>query len=127
MSKLLLVEDNILLLETTRELLEVLGHQVFTAENGSQARALMAEHGSEIELILLDLSLPDVSGEELLAELSANYANLRIILCTGSLTDENLLNHPAVRGYLAKPFELRYLQETISQALQTNPDPPACR
>ena len=117
MSKLLLVEDNILLLETTRELLEVLGHQVFPAANGQQARAAMAAHGSEIELVLLDLSLPDVGGEELLGELAASNANLKVVLCTGVLADDGLRRHPAVRGYLTKPFDLRELQETISQVL----------
>jgi len=117
MSKLLLIEDNILLLETTRELLETLGHRVFTAANGRQARDLMASHGAEIELVLLDLTLPDVGGKELLWELAGKYANLKVVLCTGSLDDDNLRHHPAVSGYLAKPFELRELQKAIAQAL----------
>jgi len=117
MSKLLLIEDNILLLETTRELLEALGHEVFTAASGRQAREMMAEHGAEIELILLDLTLPDIDGEELLRELAGKFADLKVVLCTGSQTSETLRRHPAVRGYLAKPFELRELQKAIDEAL----------
>ncbi len=117
MSKLLLIEDNILLLETTRELLETLDHQVFMAANGQQAREIMASHGAEIELVLLDLTLPDIDGGELLRELADKFANLKVVLCTGSLNDENLRRHPAVRGYLAKPFELRDLQKVITQTL----------
>jgi CheY-like chemotaxis protein len=117
MSKLLLIEDNILLLETTRELLEAIDHQVFMAANGQQARDMMASHWTEIELVLLDLTLPDVDGGELLLELADKYANLKVVLCTGSSNDENLRRHPAVRGYLAKPFELRELQKAITQAL----------
>ena len=116
-----MIEDNILLLETTRELLEALDHQVFTAANGQQAREIMAAHGNEIELVLLDLTLPDVDGEELLKELADKFANLKVVLCTGSLTDENLRRHPAVRGYLAKPFELRELRKAISEALAVKP------
>jgi two-component system cell cycle sensor histidine kinase/response regulator CckA len=121
MSKLLLIEDNILLLETTRELLEVLGHQVFTAANGQQARELMAVHGTEVELVLLDLSLPDVAGEDLLSELAGKFPNLKVVLCTGSSIDENLRSHPAVSACLEKPFELRHLQEALDRALDIQP------
>lgn len=117
MGKLLLVEDNVMLQETTRELLEALGHQVFTAGDGREARQLMAAHAQEIELVLLDLSLPDISGEGLLAELASNYAGLKVLLCTGSLADDQLRHHPAVRGFLAKPFDLGELRRSVEQAL----------
>jgi hypothetical protein len=117
MSKLLLVEDNIMLLETTKELLEAQDYQVYTAASGLEARKAMAAHGAEIDLVLLDLSLPDVDGEALLGELAASFSNLKVVLCTGTLPDENLRRHPAVRGYLGKPFDLRELRETITKAL----------
>lgn len=117
MAKLLLIEDNILLLETTKELLEALEHQVYPAANGLEAREMMASHGAEIDLVLLDLSLPDVDGGELLRELAASFSGLRVVLCTGSLTDEALRRHPAVHGYLAKPFDLRELKQAVNRAL----------
>jgi CheY-like chemotaxis protein len=117
MGKLLLIEDNIMLQETTRELLEAFNHVVFTAGSGREAREIMVGHSQEIDLLLLDLSLPDISGEELLGELAQAYPGLKVVLCTGSLADDELRQHPAVKGFLAKPFDFRELQRTVEQAL----------
>ncbi|NTV12611.1 MAG: response regulator [Desulfobulbaceae bacterium] len=117
MGKLLLVEDNILLQETTKELLEAFEHQVFTASNGQEAREVMVEHSQEIDLILLDLTLPDISGDRLLAELARDYPGAKVVLCTGSLVDDHLRQHPAVKGFLAKPFDLGELRKTVEQAM----------
>ena len=117
MGKLLLVEDNILLQETTRELLEAFEHQVVTAGNGQEAREVMAGNSREIDLVILDLTLPDISGEKLLAELARDYPGVKVVLCTGSLVDNHLRQHPAVKGFLAKPFDLGELRNTVEQAL----------
>lgn len=117
MGKLLLVEDNVMLQETTRELLEVLEHQVFTAGSGQEAREIMAGHSREIDLVLLDLTLPDIGGDELLAEMVHDYAGLKVVLCTGALAEDNLRHHPAVKGFLAKPFDFGELRRVVEQAL----------
>jgi len=117
MGKLLLIEDNVLLQETTTELLEAFGHQVYTADSGKKALAVMGDHAQEIDLIMLDLSLPDISGENLLGELIRLYPGQKVVLCTGSLVDEHLRQHPAVKGFLAKPFDFGELRNTIELAL----------
>lgn len=117
MGKLLLVEDNILLQETTKDLLEAFAYQVYTAASGREARAVMADHSREIDLVMLDLSLPDISGEKLLVELARDYPGIKVVLCTGSLVDDHLRQHPAVKGFLAKPFDLGELRSTIELAL----------
>lgn len=117
MGKLLLVEDNLMLQETTKELLEALDYQVYTASNGQEARETMAGHSREIDLTLLDLTLPDIDGGELLEELARDYPGIKVVLCTGSLINDHLRQHPAVRGFLAKPFDLGELRGTIAQAL----------
>lgn len=120
MSKLLLIEDNILLQETTRELLEAFDHQVYTAGSGKEAREIMAEHIHEIDLVLLDLTLPDIGGEELLTELAQTYPGLKVVLCTGALAEDDLRHHPAVKGFLAKPFDFGELRRAVEEALGGN-------
>lgn len=117
MSKLLLIEDNVLLQETTRDLLEAFDHQVFTAGNGREAREFMAVNSREIDLILLDLTLPDIGGDQLLAELARDYPGLKVVLCTGALPEDDLRHHPAVKGFLAKPFDFGELRRAVEQAL----------
>jgi len=117
MGKLLLVEDNILLQETTRELLEAFGHQVLTAGNGKDALDIMVGHFSEIDLVILDLTLPDIGGEILLGLLARDFTGVKVVLCTGSLVDDHLQQHQAVKGFLAKPFDLGELRRTVDLAL----------
>lgn len=117
MNTILLVEDNILLQETTKELLEAFDHRVHTAGSGREAREFMAAHSQEIDLLMLDLSLPDIAGEALLAELAGNYPGIKVVLCTGSMVDNGLRSHPAVKGFLAKPFDLGELRRAVDQAL----------
>jgi CheY-like chemotaxis protein len=117
MGKLLLIEDNIMLQETTKELLEALDYQVYTAGSGREAREIMLGNGPEVDLVLLDLSLPDIDGEELLSELTTNYPGVKVVLCTGALADDALRHHPAIKGFLAKPFDLGELQRAVVNAL----------
>lgn len=117
MARLLLIEDNVLLQETTKELLEAFDHQVYTAGSGREAREIMTEHGPGIELVMLDLTLPDISGEVLLDELARTYPALKVVLCTGALAEEELRQHPAVKGFLGKPFDFGELRRAVEKAL----------
>ena len=121
MITILIVEDDDLVLETTKELLEITGYKVLCAVNGAQALAVVQEkHEPAIGLLLLDLSLPDMNGIDLLPQLHAVLPSLKTIICSGSISDEEMENHlemPGVSGFLQKPFNLQTLQDTIATAL----------
>jgi CheY-like chemotaxis protein len=118
MSIILVVEDEIMILETTSELLELLGHQVFAANNGGRALEILAERQGQVDLVLLDLSLPDMSGYQLLPELAARYPDLKIVICSGALPDElDFANQPMVVGVLNKPFDLNELRDIVGKAV----------
>ncbi len=119
---ILIVEDDDLVLETTKELLEVTGYNVLCAADGAQALTMVKkEHDSPIGLLLLDLSLPDINGIELLPLIHAVLPSLKTIICSGSIGDEEMDNHleiPGVSGFLQKPFNLQTLQATIASVLE---------
>lgn len=118
MSTILLVEDEVLILETTRELLELLGHRVFTTSSGRGALKVLKEQKGRVDLIILDLSLPDMNGYDLLPSLATEYPGGKIVICSGALPDElDFEDQPAVKGILNKPFELRDLREVVGRAL----------
>ncbi|MCK4839783.1 MAG: response regulator [Desulfobulbaceae bacterium] len=120
MSTILLVEDEILILDTTRELLKVLNHQVFTAATGAMALEVLAERKGQIDLVLLDLSLPDMNGYQLIPTLAEKYPELKIIICSGALPDElDFKDLPIVKGILNKPFEFRELREIVSNTVSS--------
>jgi hypothetical protein len=116
MSTILLVEDDILIMDTTRELLELLGHRVFVAGSGSRALESLAERNGQVDMVLLDLSLPDMDGSQLLPKLATKYPDLKIVICSGALPDElDFKDQATVKGILNKPFELSALREIVDR------------
>jgi DNA-binding NtrC family response regulator len=70
--------------------LELDGYRVFLAEDGSEAMKTMVK--AEIDLVLTDLRMPKVSGEELLKKISSAYPTVPVIILTGHGTVENAVN-----------------------------------
>jgi two-component system, cell cycle sensor histidine kinase and response regulator CckA len=119
LATILLVDDDEMVQSVTRELLEVSGYAVLSATSGAGATALLQDPDRKIDLVLLDLSLPDVSGLDLLPELTALRPEVRIVVCTGSFIKaaSGLNGHPAVKAILEKPFTLPTLKETVRNSL----------
>lgn len=121
MANILLVDDDEMVQSVTCELLTLLGYEVLTAGDGAQALAKAKENIDIIDLVLLDLSLPDVNGFELLPMLREILRpQTKVILCTGSMCEqyESLdLKKKSLDAVLQKPFELTTLKETVSRIL----------
>ena len=104
--RLLLVEDDVALGHSTRMGLELDGHAVHWERTG--AAALSAAREQAFDCILLDLGLPDVSGEEVLRTLRAARETVPVIVLTarGMVGDRVTLLDRGADDYLVKPFDL---------------------
>ena len=83
---ILLVDDDPLVLELGRELLEHLGYRVETASDPAQALEVFQRQGAD--LVLLDYQLPGTDGYQLLQKLRALDAGVRVLVATGHLTPQ---------------------------------------
>jgi hypothetical protein len=100
--------------------LEKIGHRVVEAEDGQQALDALARGG--IDLVLMDIQMPRVNGLEVLdilrkGDIPAAPANLPVIAVTAYAMEserESFLDR-GMNGYLAKPFEVEHLRETIQR------------
>ncbi len=95
------------------------GYRVLTANSGRQAMAQFAEHGDEIELLITDLAMPEMSGEELIVKLRRTHPELPVLLMSGysrSAVSENLVNAPSL-SFLQKPFLLSELAACVNRIL----------
>ena len=119
MSKILLVEDEFLILETTKELLELLGHNVTAVLTGADTLMALAKENGGFDLVILDLSLPDIDGRQLLLQLGRDFPQINIVICSGSQPGiGEFANSPNVKAVLAKPFGVGDLKNVVSQALE---------
>jgi PAS domain S-box-containing protein len=80
---ILLIEDELALRNLSTALLETMGFSVLTAQNGREGLEIYCIHGNEIDLILLDLIMPEMGGIETYHKLRATDPNLFVIICSG--------------------------------------------
>lgn len=122
----LLVEDEMSLLELAERILEDLGYEVLSSSSPSRALELAERYAGEIDLLLTDVVMPEMSGPELFQELTALRPGLRCLFISGYPAE--LLESSAPLGgagmLLQKPFSARALSAKLRQALEDRPSPP---
>lgn len=118
----LLIEDERMVREIARAMLEKLGFMVLEAVDGAEAMQIFQQHRDIIELVLSDLTMPGMSGWEVLAAVRRQAPDLPVILASGydqaQILADAHLEHP--QAFLNKPYRLAELEETIRQALKKN-------
>jgi DNA-binding NtrC family response regulator len=99
--------------------IELDGHNVLLAEDGQEALDLLEEE--EVDLIIADLKMPRVSGEELLRRVVESYPTLPVIILTGHGTIETAVQamRDGAYDFLTKPVNLDRLSLLVKRALST--------
>jgi two-component system cell cycle sensor histidine kinase/response regulator CckA len=96
------------------------GFKVLTAEDGPEAIRLYEEHKDHIDVVLLDVLMPGMSGEQVAERLYAMDPHVRIVAISGfaDMRDADLLFQGRSVGFLRKPFTPVGLNDTIMRALR---------
>jgi two-component system cell cycle sensor histidine kinase/response regulator CckA len=117
---ILLVDDEDLFRFAAEQMLVQLGYKVITVDSGSAALEVYRDRADEIALVLLDLQMPDMDGEETFQKLRALDASVRVLLCSGFSLEQKAerLLEAGANGYLAKPFEVDTLSLKLTRALR---------
>jgi CheY-like chemotaxis protein len=115
----LVIDDERAIREAVTDILTFEGIKALTAENGERGIALYQAHRSDIILVILDLSMPGLGGEETFLRLRQLNADLPILLSSGySETDRaDRFGHLHVNGFLKKPYSLQSFLEILHQHL----------
>ncbi len=115
----LLVDDEEILRDVGRDLLESLGYTVFLAENGADALKLFAAHGTDISLVMLDMIMPKMGGKETFLRLREQAPGVKVLFCSGfhreGTADE--LVELGARGFIQKPYNRSELSRAVAKAL----------
>ena len=116
--RLLLVDDEPLLLRSLARVLEGEGHRIWQAESVVEAERSLAD--ADPDVVLLDLGLGSASGLALLERMKRERPELEIIVVTGNASIESAVD--CIRGgafdYLAKPFDEHRVRTTVRRALE---------
>jgi two-component system, cell cycle sensor histidine kinase and response regulator CckA len=115
---ILLADDDETVQEFGAMALSTLGREVLLAVDGSQCLELVRERGAEIGLIVLDMMMPDMNGDEVLASLRASGVSTPVLLCSGFEMTESEVVANGATAYLGKPYRMRELTEACRTLLE---------
>ena len=124
MAEILIVDDEIGVRELLTEVLQDEGHSVILAANGAEAREQTKR--SSIEVILLDIWMPDTDGITLLKEWMSTGFQVPVIVMSGHATIDTAVEATKIGAYdyLEKPITLSKLTNTIKNATEKVPVSP---
>jgi two-component system cell cycle sensor histidine kinase/response regulator CckA len=116
---ILMVEDDDLVRQISVLTLERQGYQVLVARDGAEALARAHEYQGPIHLLITDVIMPRLSGQDLAASLRASFPRLRVLYISG-YADEGLARHGVVdpdASFLEKPFVATALAAKVREVL----------
>ncbi len=118
---ILLVDDEYIVLHSAQRLLEKKGYQVLTATSGANAMDVLRAHKDTIGVILLDLSMPGMDGEETLEKLMEIDPLAKVILFSGYAVTKEMdpLFEKGAVGHIQKPFDIKDLLAKLNDALSS--------
>ncbi|MFH1468041.1 MAG: ATP-binding protein [Pseudomonadota bacterium] len=117
--RVLLVEDDPMVLETTEAMLEELGYRVAVANSPDRALALVQSGEADPDLLFTDVVLPGCNGRELAERMLAIMPRLKVLFTSGYTEDDVLRRGVASEHvhFLAKPFSPSRLAQKLREAL----------
>jgi PAS domain S-box-containing protein len=117
----LLVEDEEMVRNMTREILQESGYHVLEAKHGHEALLVAERHHGPIHLMLSDVVMPQMSGRELAEQLSPTRAEMKVLYMSG-YTDDAIVHHGVLdegMAFIEKPFTPNALTHKLREVLST--------
>ncbi len=115
----LFVDDEDTILELGRQMLTALGYNVLPAGSGEEALRVYREHQEEIDLVILDMIMPQMGGGETFDLMRQINPRVKVLLSSGYSLDgqaQEILNR-GCDGFIQKPFDLKALSGRLSEIL----------
>lgn len=122
--KVLLMDDEQIILDVTLEVLQFLGYEVQFARDGNEALALYARErdaGVPFDVVILDLSVPDgMGGREAIGKLKELDPSVKAIVSSGFANDPCVQDYASFgfAGRLAKPYKINDMKTILEQLIQ---------
>jgi PAS domain S-box-containing protein len=119
---ILLVDDEEAVLEVGEKLLKVMGYHVLTAREGREAIDVYKKHRETVDLVLLDIIMPNMKGGEVFDCLKEINPDIKVLLSSGYSIDgeASKILERGGKGFIQKPFDMERLSETIRAILGNN-------
>lgn len=117
-NRILIIDDDPRLRSVLADILKLRGFEPLVAGNGAKGLALLEE--APVNLVLIDLGLPDIPGIDLLKKVKAKYPSSEVIILTGNASIDSAIEatNNGAFSYLVKPYEIEQLLINIRRAIE---------
>jgi CheY-like chemotaxis protein len=117
----LVVDDDPGVQLLVRRALTSQGYSVVMASNGAEGVRLFEQHRSELDLVLMDMTMPQMSGLEALKRIRATGSHIPVLLSSGYSFETIAPDSPKYSGYLQKPYDIEQLLGSVARAIAASP------
>jgi PAS domain S-box-containing protein len=120
--KIMVVDDEETIVLMEKQMLESLGYNVTVMQNSMDALREFSDHPEKYDLVITDMAMPIMNGDELALRIMALRPDLPVILCTGfsEIIDESRAKSIGIREFVMKPIIKRNLAEIARNALDNS-------
>ncbi|MBL8203727.1 MAG: sigma-54-dependent Fis family transcriptional regulator [Blastocatellia bacterium] len=120
--RILIAEDNADMRELLQDVLDEAGYEVIVAADGRQAQVQIEREREMLDLVITDVRMPGITGDELLTQIRARRAEVPVIVITafGSVEQAVEMVKAGAFQYLTKPFKNSELLNVVTQALNSS-------
>lgn len=118
---ILLVDDEPIIIDVARDMLEILGYHVIVAHNGREAVDIYARQKDEIDLIIQDMVMPGMNGADVFQALKEINPDVKVILASGYIMNKQIaaVMEQGCRAFMPKPFRLEDLSIKVREVLNS--------
>ena len=123
METVLLVDDEVVIINVVKPILEGMGYNVLIARCGEEAIEVYKKNGQEIDLVLLDMSMPSMGGSETYDSLKDVNPDVKVLLTSGYSIDGQATEilERGCDGFIEKPFTINELSQKLKGILEKVP------
>jgi two-component system cell cycle sensor histidine kinase/response regulator CckA len=118
--KILLVDDEDMIINETSKLLETIGYSVLVAKSGKEAIKIYQENDEKIDLVILDIVMPEMGGGEVYDNLKRINPQIKVLLSSGYSLDSSATKilERGCNGFIQKPFNLIQLSRKVREVVE---------
>ena len=113
--RVLIIEDEDLLASLIQRMMNRLGFETFTATTGSEGLRELERLNQDLDLIIVDYHLPDISSYDIIRQVHNLSPSLKVLLTSGYPLDMLTgIKRDDINGFLAKPFDFNQIKSTVT-------------
>jgi len=116
---ILLVDDDTIIIDVGKQLLEKMGYSVIASSSGEEAVELYKKNYSKINMVILDMIMPDIDGVETYKRLKEVNPGVKVLFSSGYVQTEkfNEVIGKGINGFIKKPFSMAELKQEINKII----------